>query len=77
MLPFYEAYFSNYIEGTEFTLAEAERIFHGEIPDERPEDAHDITGTHSIVADPVRRALVATDTDEFNSFRCSATVTPR
>jgi Fic family protein len=66
MLPFYEAYFSNFIEGTEFTLAEAERIvFHGDIPEERPADAHDITGTYSIVVDPVRRALVTTDIDEF------------
>ncbi len=65
-LPFYEAYFSNFIEGTEFTLAEAERIvFHGEIPDERPADAHDIMGTYSIVVDPVRRALVTADIGEF------------
>jgi Fic family protein len=65
-LPFYEAYFSNFIEGTEFTLEEAERIvFHGEIPDERPEDAHDIMGTYSIVADPYRRAVVAGDVDQF------------
>jgi hypothetical protein len=66
MLPFYEAYFSNFIEGTEFTLEEAERIvFHGEVPDERPADAHDIIGTYSIVADPARRALVAGSADEF------------
>lgn len=66
MLAFYEAYFSNFIEGTEFTLAEAERIvFYGEIPDARPADAHDITGTYSIVADPNRRALVAADADDF------------
>ncbi|MEP7114913.1 MAG: Fic family protein [Ilumatobacteraceae bacterium] len=69
MLPFYEAYFSNFIEGTEFTLEEAERIvFHGEIPDERPADAHDIIGTYSIVADPVRRALTASDPDELNTL---------
>jgi Fic/DOC family len=66
VLPFYEAYFSNFIEGTEFTLEEAERIvFHGEIPADRPADAHDIMGTYSIVADPRRRALVPADSDEF------------
>ncbi len=65
-LPFYEAYFSNFIEGTEFTLVEAERIvYHGEIPKERPADAHDIVGTYSIVADPERRAKVPRDADDF------------
>jgi hypothetical protein len=40
---FYEAYFSNFIEGTEFTLQEAQDIvFGGEIPDDRPADAHDV-----------------------------------
>ena len=69
MLPFYEAYFSNFIEGTEFTLEEAERIvFHGDVPDDRPDDAHDIVGTYSIVTDPARRALVADSADEFNAL---------
>jgi hypothetical protein len=40
-LPFYEAYFSNYIEGTEFTLDEAVGIvFHDRVPAGRSEDAH-------------------------------------
>ncbi len=54
VLPFYEAYFSNYIEGTEFTLDEAARIvFDGEMPAARPEDAHDVLGTYAVVADPI------------------------
>jgi hypothetical protein len=49
LLPFYEAYFSNYIEGTEFTLDEASDIvFNGVVPDQRPADAHDILGTHEL-----------------------------
>ena len=65
-LPFFEAYFSNFIEGTEFTLAEAERIvFRGEVPDDRPDDAHDITGTYGIVADQARRGIIAADSTEF------------
>jgi hypothetical protein len=45
-LPFFEAYFSNLIEGTEFSIDEAEAIVEsGEIPLERPEDAHDVLGT--------------------------------
>ena len=39
-LAFFEAYFSNYIEGTGFTVEEAEGIvFKGHVPQERPADA--------------------------------------
>src|SRR5665811_613851 len=42
-LPFIEAYFSNWIEGTEFELREAEKIvFKRAVPDDRLEDAHDV-----------------------------------
>lgn len=55
-LPFFEAYFSNFIEGTEFAVEEAAAIvFENRIPSARPEDAHDILGTFRIVAD--ERAL--------------------
>lgn len=51
-LPFFEAYFSNYIEGTEFTVEEAASIaLDGLIPADRPEDAHDVAGTYRIVND--------------------------
>lgn len=43
---FFEAYFSNYIEGTTFTVEEAEDIvFHGQIIENRNEDSHDVLGT--------------------------------
>jgi hypothetical protein len=43
---FFEAYFSNYIEGTTFTIEEAEEIvFHGHIIENRSEDSHDVLGT--------------------------------
>ena len=46
MFAFVESYFSNYIEGTTFTVAEAEDIvFHGRIIPNRAEDSHDIKGT--------------------------------
>ncbi len=52
VLPFFEAYFSNFIEGTEFEIEEAaEIIFEGKIPQDRPMDAHDIIGTYQIVSD--------------------------
>ncbi len=51
-LAFYEAYFSNFIEGTEFAVHEAaEIVFRGFIPRERPEDARDVLGTWRIVSD--------------------------
>ncbi len=50
-LAFFEAYFSNFIEGTEFAVEEAtEIIFLGRISPERPEDAHDILGTYQVVS---------------------------
>lgn len=49
---FFEAYFSNFIEGTTFEVEEAERIvFDRQIPAARPTDAHDIRGTFEIVSD--------------------------
>jgi hypothetical protein len=56
---FFEAYFSNYIEGTTFEVTEAEAIvFEKKIPSARPKDAHDVLGTFEIVSDlgEMRRA---------------------
>jgi hypothetical protein len=55
---FFDAYFSNYIEGTEFRVDQAIRIvFDREIPPDRPADAHDILGTYRLVGsqDEMRR----------------------
>ena len=65
-LPFFEAYFSNFIEGTEFTVDEAEAIVaSGTVPDDRPEDAHDILGTFEAVSDQALRAAVPATVEEF------------
>jgi len=49
---FFEAYFSNFIEGTEFAVDEAQAIvFDGVIPQSRPADAHDVLGTFGLVSD--------------------------
>lgn len=65
-LPFYEAYFSNFIEGTEFSIEEAEQIVaSGEVPANRPADGHDIIGTFRTVADPVGRAAVPDSAEDF------------
>lgn len=51
VLCFYEAYFSNYIEGTKFPVEDAmEIVFENKIPEDRPADAHDIAGTYEIVS---------------------------
>jgi hypothetical protein len=66
---FYEAYFSNFIEGTEFTVDEAEEIvFRGVLPAGRPRDAHDVLGTYRIVADPDARSATPRSSDEFEGL---------
>ena len=51
-LPFFEAYFSNFIEGTEFTPDEALVIVEaGRAPADRPADGHDILGTYRLLND--------------------------
>jgi Fic family protein len=50
-LAFFESYFSNFIEGTEFEVEEAANIvFRGVIPSARPQDAHDVLGTWRMVS---------------------------
>lgn len=48
---FFEAYFSNYIEGTEFELEDAKRIIETNTPmPTRDEDSHDVLGTYKLVS---------------------------
>lgn len=64
-LPFYEAYFSNFIEGTEFGVDAAKRIaVEGEVPADRPADAHDVAATFRLVSDPADRARAPNSGDE-------------
>lgn len=49
---FFESYFSNFIEGTEFDVDEAHKIVFEDLrPDNRPADAHDILGTYAAITD--------------------------
>lgn len=49
-LRFFEAYFSNYIEGTEFEVDEARTIIEsGEAPATRHADGHDLIGTFKAI----------------------------
>ena len=48
---FFEAYFSNYIEGTVFELEEAKQIITTNTPlPARDEDSHDVLGTYQLVS---------------------------
>ena len=68
-LSFFEAYFSNFIEGTEFSVEEAEEIFfRGVIPNERPNDAHDILGTYRIVSDRADMSTLPGNNAEFETL---------
>lgn len=70
-LAFFDAYFSNFIEGTEFNVDEArEIVFGGVIPQERPQDAHDVLGTYRIVSDPAKMKTLPRDFEEFLALLC-------
>ncbi|MDZ7773373.1 MAG: Fic family protein [Balneolaceae bacterium] len=65
-LSFFEAYFSNFIEGTEFEVDEAaDIVFNNTIPAERPEDAHDVMGTFRIISNYSEMAKTPEDFDGF------------
>ncbi len=63
---FFESYFSNYIEGTEFTVNEAKEIVNTETPlPLREEDSHDILGTYRIVSSKQEMSLSPSTPNEF------------
>lgn len=65
-LSFFEAYFSNFIEGTEFDVDEAaEIIFENVIPTERPNDAHDILGTYRLASNYYEMAQTPSSFEDF------------
>lgn len=62
---FFESYFSNYIEGTEFTVSEAKEIILTETPiPARDEDSHDVLGTYRIVSDIKEMTLYPSTADQ-------------
>jgi Fic family protein len=63
---FFEAYFSNFIEGTTFEVAEAEQIvFEGAIIPNRSEDSHDILGTFNAASSQPWRNQPPSNADSF------------
>jgi len=63
---FYEAYFSNYIEGTEFEVEEAQKIIlNPKHRYERHKDGHDIISTYNIVKEIYNEPLHYNSSEEF------------
>jgi hypothetical protein len=63
---FFEAYFSNYIEGTTFEVEEAEAIiFDGKIIENRNEDSHDLLGTFQAATTTPWRDRPPQNADDF------------
>jgi fido (protein-threonine AMPylation protein) len=66
---FYESYFSNYIEGTEFKVEEARQIIFTKTPiPSRDEDSHDILGTYQIVSNKSEMEICPKDANHFLSI---------
>jgi hypothetical protein len=62
---FFESYFSNYIEGTEFELNDAKQIVDTRTPmPARNADSHDVLGTYYIVANRKEMSLTPHTGDE-------------
>jgi fido (protein-threonine AMPylation protein) len=63
---FFEAYFSNYIEGTVFEVSEAKKIVDtGVAIPSRGEDSHDVLGTYQIVSNRNEMKIIPTDANGF------------
>jgi hypothetical protein len=62
---FFEGYFSNDIEGTEFTIKEARQIIRTATPlPARDEDSHDVLGTYQIVSNRNEMSLRPKDAND-------------
>lgn len=62
---FFEAYFSNFIEGTEFELEDAKRIIETGTPmHSRGEDSHDVLGTYKLVSNKTEMSITPTSPEQ-------------
>ena len=70
-IAFFESYFSNYIEGTEFALEEARQIVETGLPiTMRREDSHDILGTFNVLSNRSEMMRYPTDSQELIQLLC-------
>lgn len=66
---FFESYFSNYIEGTEFEIEEAKNIIRSGVPMiNRGEDSHDILGTYQLVSNKHEMLKTPHDAEDLMSL---------
>ena len=66
LFSFFEAYFSNYIEGTKFTVEDAKKIVDTGIAiPKRIKDSHDILGTFNIVSNSHEMSITPSTENEF------------
>jgi hypothetical protein len=66
-LPVFEAYFSNFIEGTEFELDEAVAlVYGGKTGTGHADDSHNLLGTYKVLADPAEMTALAAAPGEFS-----------
>lgn len=71
MFAFFESYFSNYIEGTEFIVEEAKEIIDSGMPKpRRDEDSHDILGTYRLVSNREEMSRVPHSKQELFDLLC-------
>ena len=62
----FEAYFSNFIEGTEFEVSEAiDIVINRKVPEQRSADAHDVLGTYQLIQQRRMPSSLSTDATEF------------
>lgn len=70
-IAFFESYFSNYIEGTEFAVDEARKIVDtGVAMPTRTEDSHDILGTFHVVSNRMEMSICPTSSQELFEILC-------
>jgi hypothetical protein len=63
---FFESYFSNYVEGTKFSVEEAEGIvLRNKIVAQRPKDSHDVLGVFDLANKTDTRAVVPPVGEDF------------
>lgn len=69
LFSFFESYFSNYIEGTEFEIDEAKQIVDSGMPiPRRNEDSHDILGTFRILSNRAEMSRLPSTVDDLYSI---------
>ena len=63
---FFESYFSNYIEGTEFEIEDAKKIIQTQMPiPSRNEDSHDVLGTYQLLSNQREMSVTPKTGEDF------------